>query len=233
MAVLAPPPLVARGPRRRLVAPALISAALAAAMAGAWPLLATIPALGGPLAALAAGLAAWTGARAIAPRAHANDNAPRPLSPARAIRDRPSAQRAEARAMLGGKDKAESRRAGGLSVIGADVTVTGNIDTPGDLHIDGTVEGDIRCGSLVQGASGRIVGSVVATSARLAGAIEGRVSATSLVIEKAARLRGDADYRSLQIENGAQVDGRMAHLAEGRAGSDSPLRLVDASDAAG
>ena len=134
--------------------------------------------------------------------------------------------------MLGGRTRAEQRGTGGLSVIGTDVVVTGNIATTGDLHVDGTVEGDISCGSIVQGTSGRIVGTVTAATARLAGTVEGRVAAATLIVEKAAKLRGDAEYQTLQIENGAQVDGRMTHLsAEDRAANDAPLRLVDASDA--
>ena len=133
-----------------------------------------------------------------------------------------------------GKAKDDRRRAAGLSVIGADVTVTGNIRTDGDLHVDGTVEGDIVCGSLVQGASSRIVGTVAAKTARLAGTIEGTVSAAALTVEKSAKLRGDASYQTVQIETGAQVDGRMTHLAAGQAAAnDGPLRLIDASDAAG
>ena len=44
--------------------------------------------------------------------------------------------------MFGGS-KAEVRRerTSGLSVIGADMTIRGDITTEGDLHVDGLVEG--------------------------------------------------------------------------------------------
>ena len=38
-----------------------------------------------------------------------------------------------------------------FSVLGSDLTITGDIAASADLHIDGTVEGDIACTSLVQG----------------------------------------------------------------------------------
>lgn len=196
------------------------------------------PGLAGMAVVLGAGVLAWACARAAAPRAAANDNA--------LLRSRNQPRHAIAgpqtigeRTMFGSgdtKDRTQAARRpnGGLSVIGADVTVTGNIATDGDLHIDGTVAGDIACGALVQGASSRIVGTVTAKAARLAGTIEGAVSVVALTIEKSARLRGDAAYRTLQIDTGAQVDGRMSHLVDGQAAApDSPLRLVDASDAAG
>ncbi len=208
----------------------LVAASLVGAVAAGWPLLVAVPVAGGPLVALASGMAAWSIARAAAPLPHANDNAAQLGSPIRSHDARSVGHSPGAQGMFGGKT--EPRRAGGLSVIGADVTVTGNIATQGDLHVDGVVEGDIACGSLVQGSSGRIVRTVTAKNARLAGTIEGRVSAATLIVEKAAKLRGDAEYQTVQIETGAQVDGRMTHMtADGRTAAEPPLRLVDASDA--
>ena len=102
---------------------------------------------------------------------------------------------------------------GMFSVLGADVTITGNIAATADLHIDGRVDGDVNCGSLVQGAESRIHGSVKAESARLAGSIEGSVSVRQLTIERAARITGDVEYETIAIENGASIDGRLKHVA--------------------
>ncbi|MFN3990229.1 MAG: polymer-forming cytoskeletal protein [Erythrobacter sp.] len=97
-----------------------------------------------------------------------------------------------------------------FSVIGADVTITGDIAASADLHIDGTVEGDIRCAALVQGEGSSIHGAVSAESARLAGKVTGSITARELVILKTARIAGDVHYDALTIEQGAEVDGRFA-----------------------
>lgn len=97
-----------------------------------------------------------------------------------------------------------------FSVIGADVTITGNVAATADLHIDGTVDGDITCASLVQGEASSISGAVVAESARMAGKVTGSIRARELVILKTARIEGDVHYDALTIEQGAQVDGRFA-----------------------
>lgn len=44
-----------------------------------------------------------------------------------------------------------SRGGSTFSVLGADLTIKGDITASVDLHIDGQVEGDIACSSLVQG----------------------------------------------------------------------------------
>lgn len=99
-----------------------------------------------------------------------------------------------------------------FSVIGRDVTIRGDIEATVDLHVDGTVIGDIRCASLVQGESSRIEGEIIAESARLSGAVAGRIEARSLVVLKSARIEGDVSYETLTIEQGANVDGRFAPL---------------------
>ena len=103
-------------------------------------------------------------------------------------------------------------RRGSFSVLGAEVTVTGNL-AAADLHLDGRIDGDVTCGALVLGADGRIAGSVTAESARIAGAIDGTVSAGALTVERTARISGDIAYQTITIEPGAQVDGQLHRTA--------------------
>jgi cytoskeletal protein CcmA (bactofilin family) len=100
-----------------------------------------------------------------------------------------------------------------FSVIGADVVIKGDISATADLHVDGTVEGDIVCASLVQGESSKIEGSIESGTARLAGRVRGTINVRELVILKSAVIEGDVRYDALTIEQGAQVEGRFAHDA--------------------
>ena len=80
----------------------------------------------------------------------------------------------------------------GVLARAADVVVTGDVRASVDLHIDGRVEGDVTCASLVQGTGSHIIGSVSADNARLAGAIEGAIRVKTLVIEQSARISAEA-----------------------------------------
>jgi cytoskeletal protein CcmA (bactofilin family) len=97
-----------------------------------------------------------------------------------------------------------------FSVLGSDVVIKGDISASADLHIDGRVEGDIKCASLVQGEGSEIAGAVVAEIARLAGRVTGSIAARELVVLKSAVIDGDVHYDALTIEQGAQVEGRFA-----------------------
>ena len=113
-----------------------------------------------------------------------------------------------------------------FSVIGADVVINGNISASADLHVDGTIEGDIKCAALVQGEKSSISGAVIAESARLAGKVTGSITARELVILKTAHIDGDVHYDALTIEQGAQVDGCFAPRGVGQP-EDSPAESVE------
>lgn len=98
-----------------------------------------------------------------------------------------------------------------FSVIGTDVTIKGDINASADLHIEGRVEGDIACASLVQGETSVVEGSIRAETARLSGRVSGSIHARELVILRTARVEGDVHYDLLTIEQGAEVDARFSH----------------------
>lgn len=103
------------------------------------------------------------------------------------------------------------KTSGSFSVIGADVVIRGDVTTKENLQVNGRIEGDVRCGALHQGGGGTIVGHIVADQARLAGLVDGTVSARLLILEPTARVTGDISYETLAIESGARADGRFAH----------------------
>ncbi len=115
-----------------------------------------------------------------------------------------------------------------FSVFGADTAIKGDVSASADLHVDGRIEGDVTCASLVQGESSEIVGAIHAESARLAGTVRGSISARELVILRTARIHGDVHYDALTIEQGATVDGRFAprRAADDAAVEGSEPRLI-------
>jgi cytoskeletal protein CcmA (bactofilin family) len=103
-----------------------------------------------------------------------------------------------------------------MSVIGNGIVVTGNIQADVDLHIEGRVEGDVHCSTLILGERGSVTGNVFAERVRVSGTVEGGVQTTDLAIESTARVRGDVTYSRLRIANGGIIAGSMTHrpLAE-------------------
>ena len=115
-----------------------------------------------------------------------------------------------------GRDKnpgghASGRRQGRdmISFISADLSVTGDLVSPGDLQIDGFVEGNIRCQSLTIGASASVTGNIMAEDVLIRGVLRGGVEARSVTLGKTAQVTGDILHETIAIEAGAVLDGRL------------------------
>lgn len=138
----------------------------------------------------------------------------------------------EERTTSGGSAGPAGARRGQFSVLGADIVITGNLTASSDLHIDGRIEGDVRCASLVQGAESQIFGRVEAEDARLAGSVEGSVRARQLTIERTARITGDVEYETIMVEQGGHIDGRLKHMGGATGPAAAPVLLEASGEAA-
>ena len=93
-----------------------------------------------------------------------------------------------------------------VSVISDEITIVGNINSTGDLVINGKVDGEISCDSLEIGPNGNVKGNVKAEFCVVSGNIEGKLSARSINITSTGNLNGRLSYGKIAIENGALVE---------------------------
>lgn len=99
------------------------------------------------------------------------------------------------------------------SLLGTDLKVVGNLECAGEIQIDGQVEGDIRCGTLIVGVKGRVTGEVTAKTVRLHGTIHGLVTAETVFLASTAQMKGDISHESLAIEPGAHMEGHCRRVS--------------------
>ncbi|MGJ8617531.1 MAG: bactofilin family protein [Sulfitobacter sp.] len=95
------------------------------------------------------------------------------------------------------------------SVLSADLHVTGNMKTTGDIQVEGTVEGDIRAHLLTIGETATIKGEVVADDVVINGRIVGRVRGLKVRLTSSARVEGDIIHKTIAIESGAHFEGSV------------------------
>ena len=98
------------------------------------------------------------------------------------------------------------------SIISSDLKITGNLESTGDIQVDGTVTGDISSRTLTIGEAAHVKGSVLSDSVRVCGHVSGEIKSTSVVLAKTARVEGDIAHQSLAIEAGAFVEGNIRRL---------------------
>ncbi|MHC8493766.1 bactofilin family protein [Thalassospira sp. SM2505] len=107
---------------------------------------------------------------------------------------------------------AAAEKKGGLSVINADLRVTGDLISESDVQVDGSVNGDIRTRTLTIGQNGEVRGEIVADKVRVCGTVIGQVRARDVSLSETARMIGDILHESLSIEPGAHIEGHCRRI---------------------
>ena len=103
------------------------------------------------------------------------------------------------------------------SLIGATTRIEGNVFFSGGLRVDGAVRGNVaglpdQPATLVVSEQARIDGEVQAAHVVVNGTINGPVDAReTLELQPGSRVRGDIHYKSIEIQQGAVVEGRLVH----------------------
>lgn len=100
---------------------------------------------------------------------------------------------------------------GTVSVIGAGLKITGDVESSGVIKVEGTVEGNIRgAKQLFLGKGGTIRGDLHASEIVLAGTVVGTVSASDRCeIQGSSAIHGDIYTKSIVVLEGAVINGTV------------------------
>ncbi len=93
------------------------------------------------------------------------------------------------------------------SLVSADLKISGDLTTGGELVVDGTVEGNIRCHRLTVGDGAVVLGNIKAEEIEAYGRVEGQIRANSVNLRNTSHVVGDIWHDSLSIDAGAYLDG--------------------------
>ena len=108
--------------------------------------------------------------------------------------------------------RATDRQANSPTLVGAGSRFVGDLECGGDLVVGGHMRGDgaVR-GALTLSEGGQWEGQIQASSAMIAGEIEGSIAVSEkLEIRKTARIRGAVRARTIAVAQGAVIDGDMS-----------------------
>jgi len=94
------------------------------------------------------------------------------------------------------------------SIIGEDLTITGNVTSKGEIQVDGEIQGDIHCGSLLLGDKSQVQGSVIAEDVVVRGKVVGSIRGLRVTLQAQSHVEGDIFHQSLAIEQGAYFEGK-------------------------
>ena len=96
------------------------------------------------------------------------------------------------------------------SIIAAGTTVEGNINSSGDIRIDGTLNGNVQCNAKVNiGAQGQVKGDITGQQADIMGKVNGTIRVKELLMLKGgSNVAGNLFASKLSIEPSANFNGQ-------------------------
>lgn len=103
---------------------------------------------------------------------------------------------------------------GGPSVIGQDLTITGNMVSKGEIQIDGEIQGDIKSTHVIVGEQALITGSVIAEEIVIRGKVMGSIRGKRVLLQTSSHVEGDIYHQALAIEQGAFFEGKSRRSNE-------------------
>ncbi len=96
-----------------------------------------------------------------------------------------------------------------INLIGAETTIKGEINSSGDIRIDGTLNGPIRSkGKVIIGNTGVVEGEIYCQNAEFFGQVNAKVEVEEMLsLKSTAKLTGEISSDKLAIEPGATFTG--------------------------
>ena len=104
------------------------------------------------------------------------------------------------------------------SVIGPDLTISGNLISKGEVQVDGEVQGDIHATYIVVGERARITGGIIAEEVVVRGHVMGSIRGKRVMLQSSSHVEGDVYHQSLAIEQGAFFEGKSRRVDDPTAG---------------
>jgi len=104
--------------------------------------------------------------------------------------------------------------ASGASVVGRELLIKGNLESKGEVQIDGAIQGDVHAARIVVGPEARITGNLLADDIVVRGAVSGSIRGKKVTLEAASHVEGDIFHRALAIERGAYFEGKSRRVED-------------------
>lgn len=95
------------------------------------------------------------------------------------------------------------------SVISAGAVFHGNISSPGPIHAQGVIEGELDAPRVTLGKKGRVVGKITCEQLVIDGAFSGDLQCKEIAAGARASLEGNISCDSLTVTPGASINGDL------------------------
>jgi cytoskeletal protein CcmA (bactofilin family) len=118
------------------------------------------------------------------------------------------------------------------TVIAEGLKIVGSVTAEGLIEVNGQVEGELHCTSLIISRRAQIKGTIQAERVVVDGRVEGPIQGGDVILKSRAHVLGDIHHQLLTLERGAYFEGRSVRARENgqapeRVDKQSPRPIVN------
>jgi cytoskeletal protein CcmA (bactofilin family) len=106
------------------------------------------------------------------------------------------------------------------TVIAKGLKIVGSVTAEGLVEVNGQIDGELHCTSLVIARGAQVNGTVAAERVVVDGNVEGPIHGGDVILKSQARVVGDIHHQSLAVQPGAFFEGRSVQSGKNGEGSE-------------
>jgi len=95
------------------------------------------------------------------------------------------------------------------SILSEGFTFRGEIAAKGAIHVEGSLNGQIKVDELTIGSRGQVEGVVTCQSLHIKGKFTGTATCSELIVTSSASVDGHVVYQTLSVQKGASIKGEL------------------------
>jgi cytoskeletal protein CcmA (bactofilin family) len=99
------------------------------------------------------------------------------------------------------------------SIISSDMYVKGNLETEGDVQIDGKIDGDLKTFNVTVGKGATVNGEIHGQRITISGNVNGQIRGDEVLLSHSAHVVGDIHHKTLSIDAGAFLQGLCQRIS--------------------
>ena len=103
----------------------------------------------------------------------------------------------------------ETETQAAINLIGTGTVITGDVNSNGDIRVDGSLNGNLKTtGKVVIGETGKVSGEIDCKNSEVLGEVHGKIKVAELLsLKSTAKIFGDIISKKLAIEPGSKFTG--------------------------
>lgn len=112
------------------------------------------------------------------------------------------------------------------TIVAQDMRIEGDLQSSGDLQVDGTISGNVSSFVILIGETGHVSGDITADRVCVRGRVDGAIRGREVTLKGGATVMGDITHESLEVARGAIFEGMVKTPGAAARAGQKPVQVL-------